>query len=77
MRCACISWCCAVQELGRNAHGTCHVYQFDSELEPFTYPSPWTQVFPDITSCKVRSATCVCVRACECVCVCVCVRVSE
>ena len=62
--CVCISVCvyadCSVftcvdmQEVKRNAHGTCQLYSFDPDMEPFTYPSPWPQVFPDVAQCTVR-----------------------
>ena len=42
------------QEVKRNVHGMCQVYHFDSDLEAFTYPSPWPQAFPDIAHCKVQ-----------------------
>ena len=41
-------------EVKMNAHGTCSVYRYDPEMTPFTYPSPWQQVFPDIGNCLVR-----------------------
>lgn len=40
-------------EVFRNAHGLCLVYRHDPEMEAVVYPSPWAQVFPDITNCKV------------------------
>ena len=45
------------QEVQRNVHGVCQVYTFDSELEAFTYPSPWPEVFPDVIHCRVKSVT--------------------
>ena len=41
-------------EIARNMPGLSLVYHHDSEVEPFVYPSPWPQVFPDIANCKVR-----------------------
>jgi 5'-3' exoribonuclease 1 len=42
------------EEVRRNRHGTCHLYRYDSEMEPFTHPSPWPQAFPDVPHSKVR-----------------------
>lgn len=48
------------EEIKRNSHGPCLIYQYDKSLHPVKYPSPWPTQFPDINHCKIRCTTLSC-----------------